>query len=437
VETQRGRARAAGRGDVRAVVGAALVCAACLAGPAGRGGSTTRWMAIAAAACGVPVLVLRRRAANARLSARATSAFFGAVSPDIRSRASRLVDVALAAGPSGRDGVRRAGEALVALVDRIDELCRIEAGAVAIASAPVAARDVVADVMESFAGRAQAKGVELAYHVDAAVPPTAHGDATHLRKVLGTLVDNAVEYTRDGEVVVRVRAGDGGSRSVVLHVEVADTGVGIPAAERALLFRPFARPGTGTGLGLPIAARLVALMGGEIGVESEPGSGTTAWFTVRLGRDVGAVVVPEEPGLRGLRALVVDARIATRAIVEQQLRSWRMRSNGAADPATAVARLRAGMEQGDPYAVVVADAGAPEAGGLELARALAVDGALAGVPVVLLAPPALRDSAPPNVVATLAKPVREERLRAALVDVARAAVSAGRSGRRSSRASGS
>src|SRR5579862_394220 len=394
-----------------------------------------------------------RAAATAETAAVAKSSFLAVVSHEIRTPMSavvgwtnQLLDSRLNAEQREyAEGIRRSAEALGRMVDDVLDFSKIEAGRIELETIPFALRDVVADVMELLASGARLKDLELCYHVDPAIPESLRGDPARLRQVLVNLVANAIKFTAQGEVVVRARLVRQGARGVVVHVEIADTGVGITAEQRARLFQPFAqadrstaRKFGGTGLGLAISKQLVTLMGGEIGVTSEPESGTTFWFSVRLAADGSRTGARMPASPSGLRTLVVDDNAAARAILEQELRSWGVRTNGADDGATALARLERGVDQEDPYAVAVVDADMPGDGGLELVRAIAAAPRLRMLPVVLLTTPGQRDAAirgaPGNVIATVPKPVNGRRLRdavAAATAQAWPAVSAGLSARRS------
>ena len=181
--------------------------------------------------------------------------------------------------------------------------------------------------------------------------------------------------------------------AVLVRFAVTDTGIGMTPEERTQLFQAFSQADSsttrkygGTGLGLAISKRLVELMGGEIGVESEPGQGSTFWFTVRLGRPTTSrLAVPSAADLRGKRVLVVDDNETSRQIVHYQVLSWGMLNGMATDARSALAALRDAQHGGTPYDVAIVDMAMPGMDGLELARAIRADPALASIKLVMLA----------------------------------------------------
>jgi len=337
-----------------------------------------------------------------------------------------LLETPLTAEQRGyAEDVHRAGERMLEIVNDVVELARLEAGEASRVRERFAPATIVEEATERAATAAHTKGLEIAHHVDRAMPASVAGDARRLGRVLGILLDNAVRVTEEGEIVVRARVGAVRRRTTELVFEIADTGRGIPTAEQHDVFAP------ASGLGLALARALVVRMGGRIGVRSEVGSGSTFWFTVRVHGAAGAPVATPLAGRP--RVLVVDDRLSSRAIVEDHLRTLGARSNGAADPRTALARLATGIEQGDPYAAVVIDVDMPGTDGHALVRAIGTDARLASLPIVLLVPPGDRARGSDGAVATVPKPVRPALLR----DAVALALSAGSSGRRSLRAAGS
>ena len=402
----------------------------------------------------------QRIAVEAETAASAKSIFLATVSHELRTPITGimgwtqlLLDTTLS--PEQREyaeGVRRLGDSLVAIIGDFLDFTKIEAGRIDLETTAFAPSAVVEDAVELLAGPAQRKSVEVAYRVDPAVPRALRGDPGRVRQVLLNLVGNAIKFTAHGEVVVRVGVAGQGVKTVTLRFEVADTGIGITPDQQARIFEPFTqahrsttRQYGGTGLGLAIAKQLVNLLGGEIGLESEPGRGSTFWFTVRLLREPAPAEEPApRPDLGGVRVLVIDDNDTSRGFLAEQLRGWGLRSDGASDGQSALPRLRGALEAGDPYALVLLDAHLPDVSGHQLVHAIHAAPALSRTPLVLLTAIGEKDLHLPGVVATLTKPVRETRLAECLASVSgrltprvTPLVSGGSSARRLPRAAGS
>jgi signal transduction histidine kinase/CheY-like chemotaxis protein len=325
--------------------------------------------------------------------------------------------------------VRASGEALLAIINDILDFSKIEAGQLNVEMTDLDVRQTVEDVVDLFAAQAGAKGLELASLVHQDVPSVLRGDPGRLRQVLTNLLSNALKFTEQGEVVVRATLFEDKDEAVVVRVAVTDTGMGIAPEARTHLFHPFSQVDSsttrkygGTGLGLAICTRLVELMGGEIGVESVPGQGSTFWFTVRLGRSTTAPLAgPAAAELRGKRVLIVDDNETSRQIVHYQILSWGMRNGMAEDGSRALAELRDAQHGGTPYDVAVLDLAMPGMDGLELARAIKADPALAATKLVMLASisPGERGANEAawqaGIDALLTKPVRHSQLYKSLV----------------------
>jgi signal transduction histidine kinase/DNA-binding response OmpR family regulator len=226
--------------------------------------------------------------------------------------------------------VRDCGEMLLALLNDILDLSKVAAGKLEIQNTPFEPRPLVQQVADLFTQRARAKGVDLVCLVQHDVPDGVMGDPGRVRQILMNLLGNAVKFTDRGEITVRVgcidRAGDG----VLLRVEVTDTGIGISPEAQAQLFQPFVqadgsitRKYGGSGLGLVISRKLAELMGGEMGMSSEPGVGSTFWFTIRTSAAAAMPAQPEEHHtLDGLRALVLEEPGNGRGELRSLLESW-------------------------------------------------------------------------------------------------------------------
>nr|MBA2515144.1 PAS domain-containing protein [Solirubrobacterales bacterium] len=227
------------------------------------------------------------------------------------------------------DAVQTSGDVLMAVIDDLLDFSKIEAGKLELDEAPFALPALVEEVCSIVAAPAHAKGVEVLSWIDGDLPARVSGDAGRVRQVLTNLMSNAIKFTADGEVYARV-SEEAQSRGSMIRFEVADTGIGVGPASIDRIFDSFSqadgsttRQYGGTGLGLTISKQLVGLMGGEIGVESLEGHGSTFWFTMPLQRV--APVEPVEPvGRRfaGIRVLAVDDNATSRSLLERQLAIW-------------------------------------------------------------------------------------------------------------------
>ena len=254
---------------------------------------------------------------------------------------------------------------------------KLDAGAVELELAPFELDEVLRDATELLALTASAKGLELVLDVPPELPRCYRGDALRLGQVLLNLLGNAVKFTERGSVQLAVRAQgeteDGRSR---LRFEVRDSGIGMTPEQLERLFRPFVQADNsttrrfgGTGLGLTIAKRLVELMGGEIGVDSQPGQGTTFWFSVRLAADHNVGCGPARQ-LKPERVLLVDDHDSVREILGGMMSSWGFQVDAVADAETALQRLGRSVQDGSPYSLLVLDWQMPGHDGLWLLRQL-------------------------------------------------------------------
>ncbi|MES1178320.1 MAG: response regulator [Myxococcales bacterium] len=271
--------------------------------------------------------------------------------------------------------VKLAGEHLLVIVDDLLDFSKGEARKATVQPAPFSLRAELAGVIRAAAVRAKRKELELVFDIDDRIPDRLVGDAGKLRQVLLNLVDNAIKFTAQGEVELLVTPAEAESPSgaAQLTFSVRDTGIGIPPHLHGLVFEPFAQADSsttrrfgGTGLGLTIAARLTALMGGSISLCSQPGLGST--FTVRLGvqrTDVAAAVDEREAPWPGVRVLVIDDHASVRGMLGRWLSGWQMEADAVPDGLSGMQALMASARAGCPIRLLLVDGNAPGMPGAE------------------------------------------------------------------------
>ena len=321
-------------------------------------------------------------------------------------------------------------ESLLALLNDILDFSKIEAGKLAFESVEYDLHQVAGQAVEILAGRAQSKGIEIVILIEDSVPRWAQGDPGRLRQVLVNLIGNAVKFTDNGSVALRAENKSRPGEDAVVRFSVRDTGIGIAPEAQKNLFRSFVQADSittrrhgGTGLGLAISKQLVAGMGGQIGVESSLGSGSTFWFTIKLGEAQRQAQVRQAPAreLAGRRVLVVDHHPANSEVIQYYLKSWKLRPMLATSGNSALALLYKNAESGVPYDLALIDDELPDVKGLELARTMHADPTLARTPVVFLCPfgnrldPSMACLA--GVASVLSKPFLRHRLLEALTGI--------------------
>jgi len=322
---------------------------------------------------------------------------------------------------------RRSGEALLNVVDDILDFSKIESGKLELEVATFDLYESVADVCDLLATRASDKGIELALAIDDVVPQWVRGDQSRLGQVLMNLLCNSIKFTDAGEVVVRVSSAATDQQPAAVRFEVQDTGIGLSDIQQLHIFESFTQADTsttrrfgGTGLGLAISKDLVELMGGDIGVDSEPGAGSSFWFTAAFQKGVGGRVRPgaTTDALQGLRVLIVDDNETNRTILLQQVRGWGMVGEVAADARQGLEQAAHRARAGDPFDLAILDMHMPGMDGVELARRLQRDPALRTIRLLLLTSgqldPVATDAA---VKRHLRKPVRQSKLLDTIAEV--------------------
>ncbi|MEO8259266.1 MAG: PAS domain S-box protein [Acidobacteriota bacterium] len=330
--------------------------------------------------------------------------------------------------------VKSSADALLTVINDILDFSRIERGQLHLDSIEFNPGDTIAHIVHPLALAADHKDLELILDIDPAVPETVTGDPGRLRQILVNLLGNAIKFTHQGEVVLRVTLEEATASDVVLRFSVTDTGVGIPKDRQQSVFEAFAQADGsttrlygGTGLGLTISAQLVQLMGGRIWVESEAGIGSAFHFTARFAFDghTALAAPPDRVDPRGRRALVVDVNATSRHLIEEMLIGWGIVPTMTGSAADALIALRAAPAAGHPFSLVLINFRRPDAAGVTLARIIKDEPAIAGASVVMLTSARqLDDSAQaqdPSIAVYLTRPITRSALRGGIVGALAAA----------------
>jgi two-component system, sensor histidine kinase and response regulator len=368
----------------------------------------------------------------------AKSQFLANMSHEIRTPLNGVMGVLnllLATNPDNEqldliDTGKRSADNLLTIINDVLDFSKIEAGELDLELLNFNLRTAIAEVLELPAIQAHNKGLEIAYSIHEDIPALLKGDPGRLRQILLNLISNAIKFTEKGEILVKALLVSEKEGRVTIRFEVIDTGIGIPQDKQEMIFEAFKQTDAsttrmygGTGLGLSISKRLSELMGGEIGVTSEPGKGSTFWFTVQFDKqaDFGEEKPITPVDIRGKRFLVVDDNKTNQMILKGYIEAWGCFCDLADSAEMALSMMNAVAKVNAPFDAILIDMQMPVMDGADLGKCIKNDPVLKDNTIIMLTSQGIRGDASRmekiGFAAYLTKPIRRSHLFDCLMNV--------------------